>query len=600
VDDLNSSSKPDRSVLRRERDEDSGTRTPAYRALAESEKKYRNLFNFMPVAIWQVDARKARKMIRDLREQGVEDVSAYFVEHPELIDEAEASFQVIEANERTLHLFGAADREELLRLMPDLWLTGARDWVAAANASESGAKFYTGESSILRMDGSTAEIMYSVAFADLDDPDCLHTVGAVDISEERQAKRSLEQSERMYRYLFQYMPVSLWQTDSGDLVERLNQLREDGVTDLAQHLKIHPEFVDEAVRLLRVQNVNNRTVEMFGGRTPGDFTSSIERFWGANSEAFRHNLIARFNGEDSFEGEASLNTLDGRVIDVFYTSAFPPALNELGISLAGVVDITDRTNAEKQLRQLEADFAHASRVATLGELTASIAHEVNQPLAAIITNGEASVRWLSKSEPDIEKAKEIALDMISDARRAADVITRIRSMAAGAMPAAEIVSVNAAVGDAVNFLRRELRDHQVQVEIALSAEDPRAIADQTQLQQVLVNLIVNAVHAMADKPVKQRRLVLRTALIDRGTVEVEVEDRGGGLRGADIEKIFDSFYTTKKSGLGIGLSICRSIVEAHGGSIRSKNLGDGACFSFTLPAAESDAHPDAWSNHTKV
>ncbi|HET6942393.1 MAG TPA: ATP-binding protein [Sphingomicrobium sp.] len=567
--------------------------TPAYRALAESEKKYRTLFNFMPIAMWQLDARRMRQMIMGLREAGIEDLATYFAEHPEFLEEAEASLRVTEANERTLHLFGATDREELLRAMPDLWLTGARDWVAAAKAREGGAKFHSAESSIRRMDGSIAEIMYSVAFADPDDPDGLHVVGAVDISEERRAKRSLEESERMYRYLFQYMPVSLWQTDSSKLVERFNQLREEGVTDLEQYLEAHPEFLDEGVRLLRIQSVNERTVEMLGGTTPADFVSSIERFWEINAEAFRQNLIARFKGKESVTGETKLNTFDGRVIDVFYTAAFPLALNERGISVAGVLDITDRTRAERQLRQLEADFAHASRVATLGELTASIAHEVNQPLAAIITNGEASLRWLSKAEPDVEKAKEIALDMIADARRASDVMTRIRSMAAGAMPAPEVVPVNAAIGEAVNFLGRELRDHHVQVELALSEDEPSAVADRTQLQQVLVNLIVNAVHAMADKPFKERRIVLRTALLDQDTVEIEVDDRGVGFRDAETEKIFDSFYTTKKNGLGIGLSICRSIVEAHGGSIRAANSSNGAKVSFTLPAARSDAQPVA-------
>ena len=173
-------------------DESSAALMTAYQALEKSEKKYRDLFNFMPIALWQADSRGVRKMFDDLRAAGVEDLAKYMEDHPEFLEEAQASVKITEANEQTLLLFGATDREELLEKLPSLWLLRVEDWVLARNARESGAGYYRAETTIQRMDGTTGEILFTASFSNLDEPETLTTVGAIDITEEKRGKERLE------------------------------------------------------------------------------------------------------------------------------------------------------------------------------------------------------------------------------------------------------------------------------------------------------------------------------------------------------------------------------------------------------------------------
>jgi C4-dicarboxylate-specific signal transduction histidine kinase len=218
----------------------------------------------------------------------------------------------------------------------------------------------------------------------------------------------------------------------------------------------------------------------------------------------------------------------------------------------------------------------------LGELTASIAHEVNQPLGAILTNGEAALRWLDRPSPDLGELRKLAARSMSDARRAADIIQRIRSMAVPGEAERVPILLSNVVEDSLAFLRPELSRHKVEQVLELMPQLPQVLADRVQLQQVFVNLAVNAIQAMAGRP--ERKLIIRIQSEPEG-IKVEVEDTGPGIPSDNIDRLFGSFFTTKKNGMGIGLAICRSIIEAHGGRIRVANLGKGkgARFSFTLP-----------------
>lgn len=235
------------------------------------------------------------------------------------------------------------------------------------------------------------------------------------------------------------------------------------------------------------------------------------------------------------------------------------------------------------LAQVQAEFAHAARVSMLGELTASIAHEINQPLAAIATNAAAGLRWLDRPEPDIAEVRALTQRIIADAQRAADIITRVRAMAGHRTPDPAPLAINGVVEEAMQFLAHELQAQDVTLTLALARGLPLVLADRTQLQQVVVNLAVNAIQAMAKTPPAQRRLTLRTELRDN-SVSVSIEDKGPGIDAANTQRIFESFYTTKASGMGMGLPICRSILESYGGAISVRNLeSGGAAFLFTLP-----------------
>jgi C4-dicarboxylate-specific signal transduction histidine kinase len=296
-------------------------------------------------------------------------------------------------------------------------------------------------------------------------------------------------------------------------------------------------------------------------------------------------MAARFDGAVSFEAEFRIRTFDGRLVNVWYVTDFPEALHDHALGLACLVDISDRVKAQEMLARLQAEFAHAGRVSMLGELTASIAHEINQPLGAIMTNSETALRWLDRPEPDLCELRALATRAIADARRAGDIINRVRAMAERAEPERAPVALNDIVREVIVFLDSELRRQGVEALLDLPPGLPEILADRVQLQQVLANLAINAVQAMAGGA--ERRLTIRTRRVGDAWLRAEVADTGPGIPRGRQGRLFQSFYTTKKGGLGVGLAICRSIIEAHGGRIAAANGagGQGAVFRFTLPVS---------------
>jgi C4-dicarboxylate-specific signal transduction histidine kinase len=229
------------------------------------------------------------------------------------------------------------------------------------------------------------------------------------------------------------------------------------------------------------------------------------------------------------------------------------------------------------------EVAHANRVETMGQLTASIAHEVNQPIAAAVTNAEAALRWLGAGPPDLEEVRQALGRIVKDARRAGAVIGRIRELIKKAPPRKGWVDMNEAIREVVEIARGEAAKNGASVETALAEDLPLIEGDRVQLQQVVLNLMVNAVQAMASVAEGPRELLITTAQAEPNGVLVAVKDSGPGLTPVGLEHLFDPFYTTKPGGLGVGLSICRSIVEAHGGRLWvSPNLPRGAIFHFTV------------------
>ena len=220
--------------------------------------------------------------------------------------------------------------------------------------------------------------------------------------------------------------------------------------------------------------------------------------------------------------------------------------------VGAVMDITERVRAREMLQRVQADFAHTARMSMLGELTASIAHEVNQPLAAIAINGEVALRLLNRSEPDLADVRELAKSVVADARRAADVIARVRAMATRQAPEQTLLSVDEVIRDALQFLRHEVQSHGLTVTHHSNPAAPKMLGDRTQLQQVFVNLMVNAIHAMAPMGAARRTLVVRTTLSDPSTLCCTLEDSGPGIKPEHLDHLFDSFFTTKDGGMGSG------------------------------------------------
>jgi PAS domain S-box-containing protein len=262
--------------------------------------------------------------------------------------------------------------------------------------------------------------------------------------------------------------------------------------------------------------------------------------------------------------------------------------------LGAVTDITERKRAEKELHQKEislreaqAELAHVSRVTTMGELAASIAHEVNQPLAGIAANANAGLNWLAGELPNLDEAREALRRVIRDGNRAGDVISRMRALFKKARTATEWLDINEAIEEVVILIQSEVLRSGVALRMELAAHLPSVKGDRVQLQQVMVNLILNAIEAMSTVEDRQRELVIRTRLSEvSDEVCVAVQDSGIGLDPKNAERIFDAFHTTKPGGLGMGLSISRSIVERHGGRLWAVlNHGPGVTFQFTFPGS---------------
>lgn len=246
--------------------------------------------------------------------------------------------------------------------------------------------------------------------------------------------------------------------------------------------------------------------------------------------------------------------------------------------------------AQDALARSTAELAHVTRITMLGELAASVAHEVTQPIAAIVTCGGAALRWLNRPTPEIDEAAQSVTQMIRDAKRADEVIQRIRSMTKKRDRLPTAVDLNGIVGESIELVRLELERHRIELEIDLARPPPTACCDRVQLQQVLINLIMNSIQAMADVS-GPRKLRIATCRFDDEHAQVIVQDSGTGISEEDSGRLFTTFFTTKAEGMGMGLSICRSIVEAHGGRIWAESpAAGGAMLQFILPVDEGRCH----------
>jgi PAS domain S-box-containing protein len=354
-------------------------------------------------------------------------------------------------------------------------------------------------------------------------------------------------------------------------------------------------FVDHAGDALFVYDLEQKTVV--------DVNREACKSLGYTRQELVGNIPAAYH-LDSYQAE--MESIAGRavagetVIDTHLHlrrdgTVFPVEVHTSLVSYAGrrfllmvARDISDRLQAEEQrerLRQLEAELAHTNRVTMLGELTASLAHELNQPITGAITSADACLRWLAHEPPDLERARAATMRVKKDGTRAAEIINRLRAFyKKGAPPHCESVNANEVVNEMVVLLRSQAGRHSVSIRTEIPTELPSILADRVQLQQVFMNLMLNAIEAMQDSG---GELTIRSQRTDNHMLAISISDTGVGLPTEGADQIFDAFFTTKPQGTGMGLAITRSIVEAHGGRLwASPNAGRGATFHFTLPADE--------------
>jgi signal transduction histidine kinase len=258
-----------------------------------------------------------------------------------------------------------------------------------------------------------------------------------------------------------------------------------------------------------------------------------------------------------------------------------------------VLDLTERKRAEQErekLSQLQAEMAYMSRVITTGELAASLAHEIKQPIAAAIIDADTCLAWLSRDRPDLEEARVAVSRIVQDGRRAGEIIERVRSLFRKGTLQQTLVDLNDAIREMMLLLHGEATQHGVTVQTELAVDLPRVMGDRVQIQQVVMNLMMNSIESMKDVE-GLRQLTVRSQPDEDSRVLISVSDTGGGLPPQQADKIFDAFFTTKAHGTGMGLRISRSIVESHGGRLWAVDDSPrGACFCFTIPRARSAHH----------
>jgi PAS domain S-box-containing protein len=373
-----------------------------------------------------------------------------------------------------------------------------------------------------------------------------------DVTERKQAEEALRRSQAAYLAEAQKLSAtgSLgWNVATGDIF-----------------------WSDESYRIFGCEPTIRPSTELVVQRTHPD-----------DAAAVRLAIHRATNNHEELDIEHRLLMPDGEIRHV-HVVARPLAENPDQF-VGALMDVTARVRAQEALQRVQADFAHAARVAVLGEMTASIAHEVSQPLMAIRTDASASLIWLGRAEPNVQEAKAHIDHIVSAAARAAEIITRVRAMAAHRPPKPTLVAVNSVIADAVAFLRHDLQANEVTLTLDLAQDLPAVLADVTQLQQVVVNLAMNAIQAMSQTDPASRRLIVRTSR-ENGMASVTLDDTGPGIDADHQGRLFESFYTTKEGGMGMGLAICRSIIETHAGTISASNRVErGARFAFALPGA---------------
>jgi PAS domain S-box-containing protein len=614
-------------------------------------------------------------------------------------------------SDETYRIFGLAPQERPIDFagLQELIHPGDRQSMGRAVAAALGGACYDVEYRVVRPGGDVRIVHSQGAVLRDESGRPRRMFGTVqDITERRRAEEELRESEQRYRHIFETAGVSIWEEDFSQVKAAIDELKAQGVRDFRRYLAAHPAFVRHAISLVKIIDVNNATVKLFGARSKAEMLVSLHAIFTPESQdVFAGELVAIAEGRTSFASEASVQTLQGDPLTVLLTMTFPSPPATLQSVLVSIMDITERKRAEylteqvfesspdgifivgrdyryqrinpvyernwgmpgerivgmhvadllgievfeqtvkpyldrcfagevvrygewftntlgrqylalsysplqpdaarveaalvitrdltehmlasEALRQAQAELAHVTRVTTLGELATSIAHEINQPLAAIVTNGSACLRWLAGAAPHLDDAREALQCIIDDGQRASAIITRIRALLRKTATAKAWLDINQIVHEVVRLTQPECVRQGVTLRVEVAAALPPVWGDRVQVQQVLLNLVLNAMEALAPVRERPREVWIRARPEAAGTVLVAVEDTGVGIAPEQRDQMFTAFYTTKAQGLGMGLAISRTIIEQHGGRLWVvPHAGPGATVQFTLrPAPEA-------------
>jgi len=485
-----------------------------------------------------------------------------FEQTPEAVAILSADGRIVRINKEFTRMFGYEPDEVLERpvndlIVPERLVESAREY---NRRLKSGDRVEV-ETVRRRKDGTDVHVsLLAVPVAAVSGEQVANYAIYRDITERKRAEERLLESEVRFQAIADTAPVMIWTTGTDGLCNYFSK-----------------PWLDFTGRTME-QEVGMGWTE---GVHPDDVQGCLDGF------------LPAFHARKPFRMEYRLRRADGeyRWVDESGIPRYTPG-GEFAGYIGCNIDITDRKRAEEErerLRQVQSELAHINRVTTMGELAASIAHEVKQPISAAHTNAQTCLRWLGRNQPEIEEAREAASRVIQDVTRASEIISRIRVLFKKGEPEREWVDVNEVIREMISLMRSEAARHAISIHTELAPELPNVRADRVQLQQVFLNLMLNGIDAITEGNVAGD-LTIKSQRNPDGQVLISVSDTGIGLPPERANKVFDAFFTTKPQGTGLGLSISRSIIESHGGRLWATGNSDrGATFQFTLPLEQAAA-----------
>lgn len=399
---------------------------------------------------------------------------------------------------------------------------------------------------------------------------------------------ALKESEARYRSIFDRTRVALWERDYSKLHSYLADIRAQGIIDMKAHARANPAFVDHCIGLITVVAANEAARELLGPQsaTVGVLRRSII----TAQEKFLDVLQAIMDGKRVFEDRVEVRADNGEDKLVLISISIPEDPAAFNRVIVSMVDITQREMALKARADAQAELTKASRAAMVGALSASLAHELNQPLGAIVVNSQTVLRWLDREPPDLAAVRRSAERMIRDSQRASEIMQNTRNLLSPSSSTLENVCLDGLIGETVALMEYELERSGTAVLVDRKPDVPPVWTVKTELQQVLINLVTNAIQAMEEADSTERMIRIQTDRPDIEHVRISMHDSGPGIVEDVKDKLFAPFFTTKATGMGMGLSICRSALEARGGKLDGNNHPEGgAIFEIYLlikPEAE--------------
>lgn len=410
-------------------------------------------------------------------------------------------------------------------------------------------------------------------------------------SELLRTNAALRESEERYRSIFDRTRVALWERDYSKVRSYLMDLRARGVSDLGTYSQAHPDFIAECMGMVEIVAANEAANDLLGTSTTHAPAGVMTGFISPRSPAMTSILQAIMDGARYFEDTVEVIGASGGTKSVLLSIGLPEDPLSFNRVIVSMIDITQREEARRALAEAQAELSRALSAATIGVLSASLAHELNQPLGAIGVNSQTLLRWLDRTPPDLEAARRASERILRDSNRASEIIRNTRAMLSAKPQESERIDLNTLVIDTLTLMEHDLQRERTTVDVIKHGELPPIPAIKVEMQQVLINLISNAVQAISAAAPRERLITVTLDSQDQEDfVLISVRDTGCGLGVEAKEKIFTPFFTTKNTGMGMGLSICRNTIEARGGSLTGRNHPDGgALFEIRLPKEQADA-----------